>query len=541
MFIDEIKDDQQKNEFYTNNPDDNFYTNNPDDVVYTNNPDDEENMNKNKNKVFFNDDNDNGNDNLGQKLIEDDDNPFIEKKDNVIKKEKNENIININNKKEEAKNIELSENNNVIDEGKKEENKVEINIDLIPKETNDIKINKEEEILIQEDKSKNNNEIKLNEKKENTIKKQPKIVLQQSNESNNENDSIVESLIKPNPNNSQEEKNDNKNTWKILLSIFFGQLLALLSVGNGFFAEEIQSKENGNKEIVTPLLMNTTYYFFIFLIYFFISKCKIKKPRLIYIILSVLDTQSNFINIFLFSIIPFDYPYIINILSTIWTVVFTLILIKTYKYLKNHIFGILLCFIGVISMILGTFNSIEDLKNHFKDFNNKNIVGLILSLLVSIFYGLNAVLLEKYISSENGEIKSYCTWLGIFGFFISALEAFIPKGDYSFEYKILFYEKIDEINTKIIIFWILSAICLAAMTSLSPLYIQKFQATMFNISLVFTIFWSFIIKSLFIENESGFEWHWFNILYFIGFIIIISGTVIFFLKDRVKRNEFAYG
>ena len=79
------------------------------------------------------------------------------------------------------------------------------------------------------------------------------------------------------------------------------------------------------------------------------------------------------------------------------------------------------------------------------------------------------------------------------------------------------------------------------MTSLSPLYIQKFQAVNFNISLVFTIFWSFIIKSLFIENESGFEWHWFNILYFIGFIIIISGTVIFFLKDRVKRNEFAYG
>ena len=114
-------------------------------------------------------------------------------------------------------------------------------------------------------------------------------------------------------------------------------------------------------------------------IYFFISKCKIKKPRLIYIILSVLDTQSNFINIFLFSIIPFDYPYIINILSTIWTVVFTLILIKTYKYLKNHIFGIVLCFVGVISMILGTFNSIEDLKNHFKDFNILIIIKIYFS------------------------------------------------------------------------------------------------------------------------------------------------------------------
>ena len=532
MFIDEIKDDQQQNQFYTNNPDD---------AVYTNNPDDEENMNKNNNKLFFDDNNnDDNNDTLGQKLIEDenDDNPFLDKNDIIIKKDISENKNNNCDKKEEIKNLELSENNDVIDEEKEEEKKVKIEIDLIQKETNDIKINKEEDILIKEDKNKNNNELKLNAKKDNINKKQPKRVLKQSNESNNENDSIAESLIRPNPDNSQNEEKDNKNIKKILLSIFFGQLLALLSVGNGFFAEEIQNNKNEEKKIVTPLLMNSTYYFLIFLIYFFISKCKIKKPRLIYIILSLLDTQSNFINIFLFSIIPFDYPYIMNILSTIWTVVFTLILIRTYKYLKNHIFGIILCFIGVVGMILGTFNSIEDLKDKFKDFND-NITGLLLSLLASIFYGLSAVLMEKYISSENGEIKSYCTWLGIFGFFISALEAFIPKGDYSFEYKILFSEKIDEIDTKIIIFWILSAICLAAMTSLSPLYIQKFQATMFNISLVFTIFWSFIIKSIFIRDEP-FEWHWFNILYFIGFIIIISGTVIFFLKDRVRRNDFAY-
>ena len=49
--------------------------------------------------------------------------------------------------------------------------------------------------------------------------------------------------------------------------------------------------------------------------------------------------------------------------------------------------------------------------------------------------------MEKYISSENEEIKSYRIWLGIFGFFITLIEAFIPKGDYDIEYRILFYDK----------------------------------------------------------------------------------------------------
>ena len=529
MFIDEIKDDQQKNHFYTNNPDD---------AVYTNNPEYEENMNQNKKKLFFddNDEKNNDDDNLGQKLIEDDDNPFIDKKSVIIKKDINDNKNNINNKKDKSKNIELSEvNNNLINEEKEKEKKVKIEIDIIPKETNDIKINKEETILNKEDNNiKNNDEFKLNAKKENKIKNQPQRVLQQSNDSNNENDSIADSLIRPNPNNAQKEENKKKNIPKILLSIFFGQLLAILCVGNGFFAEEIQGKKS--KEIVTPSLINTAYYF---LIYFFISKCKIKKPRLIYIILSVLDTQSILLNTFLLSIIPFDYPYIMNLLSSIWIVIFSFIFLKTYKYLSNHIFGIIIWLIGIVAMILGTFNSIKDLKNCFEELDFY-LMGILLSLPASFCNGLNAVLMEKYIFLENEEIKSYRTWLGIFGFFITLIEAFIPKGDYDIEYRILFYDKKNKIDTELIIFWILSSICLVAMTLLSTLYIQKFQITMFNIVIVSAIFWSYIIKIFIIKKISEFEWYWFNTLYFIGFFIIIGGTVIFLLNNRVKRNEFTF-
>ena len=51
-------------------------------------------------------------------------------------------------------------------------------------------------------------------------------------------------------------------------------------------------------------------------------------------------------------------------------------------------------------MLLGTFKDIHDFVNMFINFNN-DIKGILLNLLISILYGLNYVLLEKYISLEN--------------------------------------------------------------------------------------------------------------------------------------------
>ena len=120
-------------------------------------------------------------------------------------------------------------------------------------------------------------------------------------------------------------KNKKSNLFTILFSILFGQLLSLLCVGNGYFSQYIQNK----REIVTPLLLNASYYILIFILYgIIILKLKFKKLKLIYLILSISDTQANYINIFIFSFTKFEYPYIINVLSSMWSVLFTIILIK---------------------------------------------------------------------------------------------------------------------------------------------------------------------------------------------------------------------
>ena len=323
-------------------------------------------------------------------------------------------------------------------------------------------------------------------------------------------------------------KMNQKSLYIILFSILFGQLLSLLCVGNGYFAQYIQNKRN----IVTPLLLNSSYYFLIFILYgIAILKLKIQKPKIIYIILSISDTQANYINIFIFSFIKFEYPYIINILSSLWSVIFTLILIQRYKYLKNHIYGIIICIIGVFFLFLGTFESFNSFIKMFKGFNNE-IKGLLLSILISILYGLNAVLMEKFILTDD-EIKSYCSWLGIIGFSVSIFQSFIPISDDGFEFKLLFNSNFE---FPIFICWLLSAISLAFMTSLSPFYIQKYSANMFNISLIFTIFWSFVIDALFIVED--FHFYGFCFLFFIGFIFVIIGTIIFSHKDRVNIEEF---
>ena len=507
-----------------------MYTNNPDDVeMYTNNPDDENQPPKNEQKkLFFDDDDNNNNDNNeNNNIIKNEepynDNPYLEKKS-----------ISESDNKMSTLNIEVEQAKNAIQKAYEEEKEIE----LVEKEEEKEEEKDEDEIKKEPKKE----EIKENHKKSKHKKKENKKVMNNTEQYDLllQNSYHVPLIDNDNNNNNlhliENDTNTNKcpKLKKILLAVLFGQIISLLSVGNGFCVEEIQ------KIFVTPLFINACYYFLLFFIYCFIIKFKIKKPKWIYIILSLIDTQANFINVYIFSITKFKYPFIINILSTIWSVVFTLIIIRIYKYLKNHIIGIVLSIIGVFACFLGTFKSFEDFKNMFIDFND-DIKGLLLCILVSILYGLNTVLLEKFISSENDEIKSYCTWLGIFGLIFSLAESFIPIHDGKFELQLLLDGNTNDINyAKIIIFWILAAVFLATLTALSPFYIQKFSATMYNISLAFTIVWSYVIESIFIVDKDKYEFYILNILYFVGFVIIIIGTIIFSIKDRIKKHDYSY-
>ena len=136
-----------------------------------------------------------------------------------------------------------------------------------------------------------------------------------SSDSNNIDNGIksIKSLESEEILNDDLKRNKKSFFLKILLPVLFGQLLSLLCVGSGYCSQYIQNK----REIVTPLLINASYYFFLFILYgIIILKLKIQKPKLIFIILSISDTQANYLNIYIFSFVKFEYPYIINVLSS---------------------------------------------------------------------------------------------------------------------------------------------------------------------------------------------------------------------------------
>lgn len=320
--------------------------------------------------------------------------------------------------------------------------------------------------------------------------------------------------------------NDNKDKLKqkfkslmasfkvILFTIAIGQLLALLSVSNGIFSQQLEIKYT----FVTPLLLTSSYYALLGSVWLLINRT-IKKPKLIYLIITIVDSQANFINVYAFSVIHFEYPFIINFCSVIWTSIFAWIFIKKYKYFINHILGILIAFGGIILTVMGMFNSFDDFKKLF----NGNLIGILCCVSTSILYAINGILQELFLTTED-EINNFFPWIGIIGCVITFVESFAFNEIVLIGDKYIFCWEVG-------VYWIAFAVSLTIIATISPYIIKKCSAFMFNLSLAATIFWSYI-ANLFIGNENTGR----SIYYFIGFGIIIVGLVIYYSKE-VKNNS----
>ena len=312
-------------------------------------------------------------------------------------------------------------------------------------------------------------------------------------------------------NDSQNNENP-KIILKIFLGIILGQLLSIISVLNGFFNIKLEKK----KELIIPFLIISIYYLLFFLCFMIYNKFSFKKPKFNYLLIIFLDCLANGTNIYVFSITKFEYPYIINLNSSLWSVIFTKILIKEIHYRNNHIFGLIIGFIGNILTFLGTFQSFKDIVKIFD-----GLIGLIFCIIISILYSIDQVLQEKYLKSD--EIFDYFIWCGIIGFFISIIISFING-----ENKIIF--EFNKWDIKTLIYLILSVITLTFFSFISPFYIIKFSANMFSMNLISTVFWAFIINYLLIQS---FEYNYMIILFLIGLLFIMLGNIIFNYRERI--------
>jgi drug/metabolite transporter (DMT)-like permease len=240
-----------------------------------------------------------------------------------------------------------------------------------------------------------------------------------------------------------------------------------------------------------------------------IFKRSLKKPRLIYILIAILDSQGNFLNIYAFSVIHFNYAFIINISSVFWTCLLTWLLIKRYTYKFSHIFGISFALCGVAATLYGSMSRLENEESILS-----NVKGLCFCLAASLLYSLSSVVQELTLKSGQ-DIYEMFPWLGLIGMVITLIEAFFLG-----EYKHIANN--DFIITYDVILYLLGfAATLVVFTSISPFFIKRCSASMFNISLVSQIFWSYIVEIIFNETTPK------TFIYYIGFVVIILGIFIF--------------
>lgn len=302
-----------------------------------------------------------------------------------------------------------------------------------------------------------------------------------------------------------------KETLTITMGIVLSQVISLISVGNGMFSRELEV----NKHCATPLIFTSTYYFLLFVLWLCISR-SFSQPKPVYLLLTLIDSQANFINVYVFTIIRFEYPYIINFSSAVWSFLLTLLLIKTYKYAPTHFIGISLSLAGIVIAILGTF---EHVSNVHLLFRNKK--GLLLCTGNSLLYALNSVVQEKHLKERNS-ITNYFIWSGLVGSAITFAESFAFQ-----ELSTLMNSA--AVDVSFVLYWAAFAVSLCLIASVSPFFIAKYSATMFNIGMACTVFWAFVLNVL-MGIDANTE---FNILYFVGFGLIIGGIIVFNYKKVI--------
>jgi hypothetical protein len=112
-------------------------------------------------------------------------------------------------------------------------------------------------------------------------------------------------------------------------------------------------------------------------------------------------------------------------------------------------------------------------------------------------------------------IYEFLPWLGLLGFLLTATESYFVGDEIN---KLLHEYTID---LSVILLSSVFAFSLVIFTSISPFFIKRCSASMFNIALVSQIFWSYIVEIISGKaSPRGYE-------YYLGFAIIIIGIYLF--------------
>lgn len=266
---------------------------------------------------------------------------------------------------------------------------------------------------------------------------------------------------------------------EVIISIILSQILAVIAVLNGLASTIIEN----NYRLSFPITLSMLYYFVLFLVYLFVVKTP-KRPKLVFAIIALFESQGNCINIYAFTKLRFSYPFIINICGYFWTLLISRIFIKQYRYTYHHAIGIGISILGISSCVYGIIKFSNETNSEESSFS---FFGMLLCILSSLLYSASALIQESVV--EPQEISEYLMWMGLFSFLILGAEGFIFN---EFQEMVWFLTSYSDFDVKLVFLLIMFLVTLLIFTSAVPYFLKKYSAALFNIGLVVQIIWSYI-------------------------------------------------
>ncbi|CAI4229904.1 unnamed protein product [Auanema sp. JU1783] len=309
---------------------------------------------------------------------------------------------------------------------------------------------------------------------------------------------------------------DNDNIRRTFRGIALGQILSICLCGTG-----VSSQLLSNKGVNAPAAQSFTNYFLLCFVYCTALSCKsgddslleiIKRRGWRYLVLAFIDVEANFMVVYAYQFTNLTSVQILDC-STIPTVLLLSWLFLSVRYLITHIIGVCLCLLGIAILI---WADMLDGKGTIG--GSSHLLGDGLCLGGALLYAVSNVCQEFLVKQYNR--VEYLGMIGLFGSLISGIQLAI------LEHKNL--SKVD---------WNLSTIgCFAIFGfsmfifySLVSYVLQKTSALMLNLATLTADFYSFLF-GIFLFKYS------FNSLYFVSYIVVIIGSIMYSLKKTEIRD-----
>ncbi|KAI6230157.1 PKS-AT domain-containing protein [Aphelenchoides fujianensis] len=300
-------------------------------------------------------------------------------------------------------------------------------------------------------------------------------------------------------------------------AIFLGQAMSLCLCGTGV-GSELLAKGGFN----APAAQNFLNYFLLFFVYGLIVGCRSGDRNLLnvlrrrgwkYLLLAFVDVQANYLIVYAYQYTNLTSIQILDC-STIPVVMTLSWLFLAVRYLLSHLIGVSVCLVGIGLIIYA-----DAISGRGTEGGENRVLGDVLCLCAALLYGV-ANVSEEFLVKQYDRIE-YLGVIGLFGCIIAGIQASI------FEHSNLLTFQ-----------WSLAAAaeyalytgCMFAFYSMVSVVMQQTSALMFNLAVLTADFYS-LLAGIFIFSYA------FNILYFLSFLIVLTGSVVYSARKTKERSR----